>query len=261
MLLADSKLNQDPLYHPIAGKGVTAVNIDTLRNTGIVCAILILIAIVVRTQLRRDKPTPLQNLLEWFVDGLRGQINVFLGERPIQLAPVAITLFAFIIVCNMVGLIPGLKSPTNDANTAIALSLLALGIVHSLSVKFRGPLGYVAHYFSVVTPGWTKWFGLAALFRILFGLIEILIAIATLFTLAFRLFFNILVGELMLAVLIFLLSFAAAVVGGGWVFFSIFVGIIQAFIFTVLTVAYVGQYTETHSPTEDPGTAGAEAAH
>ncbi|MGI8848039.1 MAG: F0F1 ATP synthase subunit A [Candidatus Dormibacteria bacterium] len=254
MLLADT-VSSESYEHPVWGSGLSAINIDTVRNTAIAFGLLLVVAVIVRTQLQRERPTALQNLLEWFVDAIRGLINQTMGERDIRLAPIAITLFAFLIVCNLIGLIPTLKSPTNDVNTAMALSLFAISMVHFQSLRFRGPVGYISHYFSVVTPSWKN--PLGAFARIIFAIIEILIEVTKPFTLAFRLYFNIFVGELLLAILIFLLGFLSPIVGGAWVFFSIFVGIIQAFIFTMLTISYVAQSTETH---HDDASHGADAA-
>lgn len=252
---AATQIPNESYIHPAVGHGLAAINTDTLRNTIIVCLLLIGIGLVTRLQSRGGVPGPLQNLLEYFVDAISGLVKSTLGGRPIRLIPIAITLFAFIFVSNLLGLIPGLKSPTNDVNTATALALFAVGMLHFQSIRFRGPGGYVAHYFSVVTPSWKKPHG--ALARIFFGLLEILQEVVKPLTLSFRLYFNIFVGELMLAIILALLGPISPILNGfAWIPFSAFIGLIQAFIFVMLTISYINQGTEVH---HDGPSAGAEA--
>jgi F-type H+-transporting ATPase subunit a len=247
LLFLAEGIPDESFHHPTWGTGFWAVNTDTLRNSVIICALLVLVALVARTRLNPDSPGKLQNVLEFVVEFIRNLIRDTMGNRSITLAPLAITLFVFIFVSNQWGLVPFLKSPTNDVNTCLALALVTFVLTHFYSLKFRGPKSYVSHYFSVVTPKWTAGFGLGALARSMFAAIEILIEFVKPLTLTFRLYFNIFVGELMLALFIFLLQAAAPVaLGILWIPFSLFVGLIQAFIFTVLTISYIAQATETH---------------
>ncbi len=249
-MLATS-VSSEPLVHPIAGHGLLAINIDTVRNSLIVAALLILVGVVVRSQSRGGVPGPLQNLLEYFVDAMRGLVRQTLGDRPIRVLPIVITMFAFIFICNVIGLIPGLKSPTNDVNTTIALAFFAIALVHGFSLRARGPIGYVKHFFSMVgNPG-----GALAL-----GVLEVFQEFVKPFTLALRLYFNIFVGELLLAVILVLLGIASPIFNGlFWIPFSVFIGLIQSFIFVMLTISYISQGTETHSDQQEE--VGAVRAH
>ena len=240
-----TEIPSEPYIHPAIGHGFSAINVDTVRNTVIVCAILIGIGAYARAQSRSGTPGGLQNLLEYFVDSISGLVKSTLGTRPIRLIPIAITLFAFIFISNLIGLVPGFKSPTNDVNTATALALFSVSILHFQSIRFRGLKGYISHYFSVVTPSWKNPFGAVA--RIGFGVLEILQELVKPVTLSFRLYFNIFVGELMLAIILTLLGPVSPLINGLlWIPFSTFIGLIQAFIFVMLTISYVTQGTETH---------------
>jgi F-type H+-transporting ATPase subunit a len=251
MLLA-TEIPSEPYIHPAIGHGFSAINVDTVRNTLIVCAILVGIGVFARLQSRPGSPGGLQNLLEYFVDAISQLVKTTLGTRPIRLIPIAITLFAFIFVSNLIGLVPFLKSPTNDVNTAVALALFSVSILHFQSIRFRGFRGYVRHFFSVVTPSWKN--PLGALARILFGVLEILQEVVKPVTLSFRLYFNIFVGELMLAIILTLLGPVSPIINGlVWIPFSTFIGLIQAFIFVMLTISYVNQGTETHDDAHDAG--------
>ena len=250
-MLSTAEVSNEPLVHPIAGHGLFAINIDTVRNSLVVAAILILLGVIVRVQSRPGSPGGLQNLLEYFVDAIRGLVRQTLGDRPIRILPIVITLFAFIFVSNLIGLVPGFKSPTNDVNTTVALAFFAIGLVHVYSVRARGPVGYVAHFFSMVQN---------PIGRVLLGVLEVFQEFVKPFTLALRLYFNIFVGELLLAVILVLLGIASPIFNGFfWIPFSVFIGLIQAFIFVMLTISYVNQGTEvTH---DEPAEAGAAASH
>lgn len=245
--------------HPTLGSGFSAINVDTLRNLLVVCGLLIIGSLLVRRRLDRDHPTRLQTVLEMIVDFVNGLIRDTLGEKPIRIAPLAIPLFVFLLLANWIGLIrPFFKSPTNDVNVCLALALMSIVLLHFYSVRFRSPLGYVKHYFSVVTP---RWWGPWGWTRVLFALLEVIQELSRPITLSFRLYFNIFVGELMLLLIVLLLSFGSLVFGTVWLAFSIFVGAVQAFIFTMLTIAYIAMGTETGHDQDGEGRRQVAGAH
>ncbi len=240
-LLASS--GQIDVNHPTVGTWPLQINVDTIYNTLIVCGILLVIALLLRRNLREGTPGRFQNAVEAIIEFLQSLIKDTLGTKPIAIAPIAISLFMFILIANFLGLLPIFKSPTNDINTTIGLAIFSIGLLHFYSVKFRGPVGYVKHYFSIVQPKWTGPWGWT---RIVFALLEVIQEVSRPVTLSFRLYFNIFVGELMVALIISLFPAVIAPFPGViWVLFSIFVGAVQAFIFTMLTIAYIAMGTET----------------
>jgi len=256
-LLASS--GQIDVQHPTVGSGFLALNVDTLYNTLVACGILLVLAFLLRRHLRQGRPGRLQNAVEGIIEFLDGLIKDTLGSKPIHIAPVAISLFMFILVSNFLGLVPVFKSPTNDINTTLGLALFSIGLLHYYSIKFRRPAGYIKHYFSIVTPRWTGPWGWT---RIVFAFLEVIQEVSRPVTLSFRLYFNIFVGELMLVLIIALLSYASVITFGPvWVLFSIFVGGVQAFIFTMLTIAYIAMGTETSHNGEHGEAAEATGAH
>lgn len=271
-MLPLAEINTKPIeeetVHKTVGSGFLAVNVDTILNLVIVCAVLIALAFVLRRSMRRDHPGRLQVVFEMIVDFVNGLIKDTLGVKPINIAPLAISLFVFLLLANWWGLLPFFgfkspylfKSPTNDVNFAFALAIMSIVLLHVYSVRFRSPSGYVKHYFSVVTPSWRNPAG--ALARVLFAFLEVIQELSRPITLSFRLYFNIFVGELMLVLIIALLSYASVITFGPvWVMFSIFVGAVQAFIFTMLTIAYIAMGTDTHDDDHHDETAGASATH
>lgn len=229
--------------HPTAGQGFLAINYDTIFNTLVACGILVVLALLLRRSLKDGAPGRLQNAIESIIEFLQGLIKDTLGTKPVPIAPIAISLFMFLLVSNLLGLVPIFKSPTNDINTTIGLALFSIGLLHYYSIKFRTPGGYVKHYFSIVQP---KWRGPWGWTRVVFAFLEVIQEVSRPVTLSFRLYFNIFVGELMVALIISLFpAVIAPFPGVVWLLFSIFVGGVQAFIFTMLTIAYIAMGTET----------------
>jgi F-type H+-transporting ATPase subunit a len=214
--------------HPTISVGGIDFNADTLGNTIVVCIVLIIVGVIVRQQLQVGLPSPLQNALEALVEYIGNLTEETLAGRGIVLAPLAITLFIFLLVANLLGLIPRLKSPTNDWNTTLGLALMAFVLVQFYSIRKRGFGGYLKHL----------------LFQPPYFPLTVIDELAKPLTLSFRLYFNIFVGELLLALILMLPLPISWLPGGLWATFSTFIGVIQAFIFTVLTVSYIAVATE-----------------
>jgi F-type H+-transporting ATPase subunit a len=171
----------------------------------------------------------LQNATEMLVQYIGGLTEETLAGRGLTLAPLAITLFTFLLLANLLGLIPTLKSPTNDWNTTLALALMAFVLIQFFSIRARGLGGYFKHLF--LQPP--------------FFPLSIIDELAKPVTLSFRLYFNIFVGELMLALIILIVPpWIAWLPGVLWTLFSLFIGVVQAFIFTVLTISYIAVATD-----------------
>lgn len=206
--------------HPLAHFAGMTFHLDTLMMTWLTMAIIILFAVLATRNLKL-KPQGWQNFLEMVLDALLEQIDENMGPRGRKLAPLVITLFLFLVVGNEIGLIPGFKSPTADLNTTLGLALMIVIIVHVLGIMNKGPVRYFKHFFEPYIP---------------FVIINIIEEIAKPITLSFRLFGNILAGEILLLILGMLVPY---IVPTAWLAFSVFVGIVQAFIFTMLSISYL----------------------
>jgi len=244
-MLSASQVSSEPLVHPIIGKGLLAINVDTVRNSVIVAVLLVIIGVVVRRQMRPGKPDGLQNLLEYFVSAIRGLVRQTLGDRPIRILPIVITMFAFIFTCNLFEVIgigshfEVLPAPTSDINLPLAMALYVIVLVHAAAIKNRGIGGYFKHYLNRPFPFW--------LFPVnLF--MNVVDEIAKPLTLALRLFGNLLAGGLMLSLLAALVIWKIGPAPLGalltvpltvvWKLFDMAIGAIQAFIFALLTILY-----------------------
>jgi F-type H+-transporting ATPase subunit a len=223
---------QVDVNHPVVNIAGIDFNSDTIRNTLIVCAILIIGALILRSQLRVGKPTQLQNIVEFIVDYIGGLTAETLQGRNLNLGALSITLFMFLLVANWIGLIPGFKSPTNDWNTTLALALQTFLLTVFFSVRSRGIGGYLKHL--LFTPPYFP--------------LSVIDELAKPVTLSFRLYFNIFVGELLLSLIIALVPAGISwLPGAAWTLFSLFIGAVQAFIFTVLTISYIAIATEVEA--------------
>ncbi len=206
--------------------------------------------------------------IESLIDLLFGLMVDSFGDRKKAQRhfPLLITLFVFILVSNLTGLLPGIQtltlnvhgSPTaffrawtTDLNSTLAMAILSLGTVHIYAIKDIGALGYVRHFFSG---------NLKNPINIFIGLNELFGEVLRLVTLSLRLFGVIYGGEALL--------FAITALAGnfGWaatlpiMFLEIFVSLVQAYLFMMLTASYIVMSTshggESESHAMEPTTAG-----
>ena len=205
--------------HSLAYFAGLTFNLDTLMMTWLTMAIVILLAVLATRRIEL-RPRGWQNVLEMAIAGLMELIEANMGKKGRQVAPIIITLFLFLLVSNELGLVPGFTSPTNDINTTLGLALMIVIIVHVLGVKNKGLGRYLKHFFEPFIP---------------FVIINIVEEVAKPITLSFRLFGNILAGEILLIVLGMLVPYFLPTL---WLGVSVFIGIIQAFIFTILSISY-----------------------
>ena len=205
------------------------VNMDTIYLTWLV-ALLVIIVTVSATRSRALVPSGLQNAVEMIIEALLAQFKETLGPKWQQVVSVLLTFFLVILFSNELGLLPSphlLASPTNDLNTTLGLALVSTFMVHYVALKNQGVKKHVKHYFEPFVP---------------FVLMNILEEFTKPLTLAFRLFGNILAGEILLEVLYKLVPAGVPIV---WLIFSLFIGLIQAFIFTILVTSYLADSLES----------------
>lgn len=221
------------------------VHLDTVLLSLGVAAFLLAVGLYIRTHVTSGPPSKIQNAVEAIMAFLDNIIEENLGREPGAIASIALTLFFFIWISNLLGLIPVptyIHSPTSDVNATFALAILVFILLHIRYVRTSGFTAYKGHY-------WTGNPFLGIVLNPLSVLLGVVNELSRPLTLSFRLFGNILAGEVLLVVWAYLL---APGVGAGvtvvwnviFVAYGIFVGTIQAFIFTVLTVAYMAIASE-----------------
>lgn len=245
----------------------TTWNLSTLGMILISMIIVIALAFAGTRNLSVENPGKLQNFLEWLVEFIQNLIGSTMDpKRGAKYMMLGLTLIMYIFVANLIGLPFGIvteheepltvfgteiiseedvhhahdtgahlavawwKSPTADMSATMGLALMVVLLSHYIGLR-TSVSGYFKHY---AQPHWA------------FIPLEIIAEIAKLLTLGLRLFGNIFAGEVLIAVILMMPVFIGVLAPGiapmiVWQGFSIFVGVIQAFVFTMLTMVYISQ--------------------
>jgi F-type H+-transporting ATPase subunit a len=178
-------------------------------------------------------PRTRQNLLETIVEGLENFMVEITGEEGRAFFPFIATIFLYILVSNLLGLVPGFFSPTANLNTTLSLAVCTFVLTHVIGVKFHGAK-YLKHFLGPVWP-------LAPLMII----IELIGHFARVMSLSIRLFGNIFGKETILGILFALAGLYLAPLP--ILFLGILVSFIQAVVFILLSIVYfTGAMEEAH---------------
>jgi F-type H+-transporting ATPase subunit a len=169
-------------------------------------------------------PSKMQNLFEIIVNGIEEFMVDVTGEEGRWLFPLAATVFLYIFVANVIGVVPGLFPPTANINTTLSCALVVVVFTHVIGIKYHG-VKYIKHFLG---PVW--W--LAPLIFV----IEIIGHVARILSLTFRLFGNMMGHELVLGILFGLAGFFLAPLP--IMALGIFVAFVQAFVFFLLSIIY-----------------------
>lgn len=224
-----------PILENIFGIPWLSINLSTALMMVLSCAITFF-TILFLTRKLAMKPTGKQNFMEMIVDFVKGIINDSMDWRTgKRFLPLALTLITFIFISNILGLIVVVvfdgdvwwKSPTADAGVTLTLAAFVIILTNYYGMKLRGTKKYALGFVKPVS------------FMLPFKIIE---EFTNTMTLGFRLFGNIFAGEVLLALLTSMASLTligAVVPMILWQGFSLFVGAIQAFIFTTLSMVYM----------------------
>lgn len=201
----------------------------TVVNSLVASAVVIVLAVLVRLGLRRGQgssgwPVAAELVVEHF----EGLMHDMFGTDPRPFTPLIVTLALFIAVANLLGLVPGLHSPTADFSTTAALAIIVFVAVPYYGIRTRGLRGYLAHYVEL-SP--------------LLLPFEIITEFSRTLALAVRLFGNVMSEELVIAVL---LSLAGLLVPVPIMMLSVLTSLVQAYIFAVLTVVYLSASVRGH---------------
>ena len=215
---------------------------DLIPNTYFAVLVLVLFFIFATRKLKRIPEGKGQTLLEMFVGGIMDFFGGILGDHGKKYVPFVGSFFIFILFLNYLGVIPGLQPPTADLNTTLALGIAAVLGVQIIAIKENGIGGYLKHL-----AGDPPWLGF-----LMFPL-EVVAQLSRAGSLAVRLFGNIfgekaVVIELTKLGLLVLIADAIPIIPlqVPMLFFGLFAGFLQAFVFTILTSIYIVLFIEHH---------------
>ncbi len=199
------------------------VNSTTLLMTWVVMSVVLTFAWVA-TRERSMVPGPWQKLAELFVQWFRELVRDALGEAyEERYFPLICGLFIFLLCCNWIGVIPFMEEPTKDINTTLGLGIMGFFIAHGTAIKVKGLKQYLKEYFQPM-------FFLMPL--------NVVGEIAKVISISFRLFGNIMGGSIIIIVVTHLI-YGVILPPFLYGFFGLFVGTVQAFVFTMLTLVYI----------------------
>ena len=209
---------------------MTRTVLDTLVASGV----LIALAVLVRIGLGR-RPSGWPVMAELVVEHFEDLMRDLLGCDPRPFTPLVVTLALFVATANLLGLVPGLHSPTADFSSTAALAVVVFLAVPFYGIRSRGLRGYLSHYLEpspILLP------------------LEIITEFSRTLALSVRLFGNIMSEELIIAVL---LSLAGLLVPVPIMMLAVLTSVVQAYIFAVLTVVYLSAAVRSHpTPQETP---------
>jgi F-type H+-transporting ATPase subunit a len=243
---------------PTIGEGTWAIDLTAIGTSILAVLIVLVLARLATARLDVRKPRGMQNFFEWIIDFITGLAKDTVGsKRAMTYVPLAFTLIIYLFVSNQMGLITNINahihepmlgisqevldehngeahvsffmSPTANLSVAMAMSIGIVTMTHVIGL--RNPKSYFKHY---VEPNPA------------FLILHLIDEAAKFMTLGLRLFGNIFAGEVLIGILVGLPLLFGFFPSGSvplivWLAYSIFVGTIQAFVFTVLTLVYIGQ--------------------
>jgi F-type H+-transporting ATPase subunit a len=221
----------------------------------IVLVFLAVLAVILRRKLA-FVPGMLQNVMELIIEGALSLMDAVLGNRETseKYLPLVFTVFLFVLCSNWLGLLPGvssivvhqgsetvplLRSPGSDLNFTLALALIVVTFVNALGASAIGFWKRVSVFFNFKGP-----------IEFFIGILELISEFAKINSFSFRLFGNVFAGEVLLAIISYLVPYLVPL---PFMFMEIFVGFIQAFIFGMLTLVFVAMAVVEHGSEEGHG--------
>ena len=194
--------------------------------------------VLVRLRLSVEKPGALQHTMEGIYGFVNNLAHETIGHHSEQFVPYLITLGMFILTCNLIGLIPGLESPTAVPVVPLGCALLTWVYYNYHGVRTNGPLGYLKHF---IGPQDKDMPLIVRLFLpVLMFPIEVFSHLARIMSLTIRLFANMFAGEMVTLVFFSLIPIALPV---AFEALHIGVSLVQTYIFVLLACVYLGEAT------------------
>lgn len=200
---------------------------DTFAMEILAFGILLVFFLLVRVSLSVEHPNPIQQIAELIHEFVAEQAESVIGPTAQRYVMFTTCVLLFILLCNLMGLLPSLRTPTSKETVTLGVAALVFIYYHYQGVRTKGPAGHGKHFLG---PVW--WIAPMLL------PVEIISHFARILSLSVRLYANMFTGEMVTLVFFSFLPFAVPVVFLG---LHVFVALIQAYIFMLLTMIYVAE--------------------
>jgi F-type H+-transporting ATPase subunit a len=205
---------------------------DSVAMELLVVLFLVALFALVRSRLSVENPGALQHVFEGVHGFVQGQSEEIIGHGSESFTPFLVVLVLFILICNLIGLIPGFESPTAAPVVPLGCAVCAFIYYQTQGFKHHG-IGYLKHFLGPIW--WLSW---------LMVLIEIVSHLARMLSLTLRLYANMYAGDM-----VTLVFFSLVPLGVPILFLGLHIGVsfLQAYIFVLLTTVYLsGAVAEEH---------------
>jgi F-type H+-transporting ATPase subunit a len=217
--------------HFLAPLGISEGGADAIAYTWLIIAFLLILSILATKGLK-SVPGKLQNFMEVIIGGIENMVVETMGEHGKPFFPLIATLALFILVSNLIGLVPGFFPPTANINTTAACAVIVFVTTHIVGIKEHG-VKYIKHFLGPIL-----WLAPMMFF------IEVIGHFSRVISLTLRLFGNMNGHELVLMIFFGLAPFLVPL---PMMLMGVLVSFIQAFVFMLLAMIYIqGSLEEGH---------------
>lgn len=240
-------IKAEPIFH-LFGFAVTNSFFTSFFVLIITC--LIGIYYFIESKKTKDK-SRLYYLLKFFIKSIYGLFYSVFGEKTPIFFPILFSFFFYVVIQNWFGLLPGIGSVlikvvegneevmvplfrgnNADLNATLGLALISFFLIQYFSIKYIGLKGYLKKFFNFANP-----------IMFFVGILDIISEFSKILSFSFRLFGNIFAGEVLMAVISYLVPLFASF---PFMLFEIFVGFIQALVFSMLTAVFINGAIQEH---------------
>lgn len=260
-------LAAEPIFH--VGDFVIT---NSMLNAYVAVAFFLVIGLIASTR-KSLVPKGIHNVIEALIEFALNEINKVTGDekKTRKFFPLVATIFFFVLFSNWLGQLPGtgsigvygflhgefeliplLRPATSDLNMTLAIAIIAVAATHFAGLLSVGPINHLSKFFNFkgiiksVKKGPVAF--VVAIVEFFVGLIEIIGEFAKTLSLSLRLFGNIFAGEVLMTVMLGLISYVVPV---PFIFLELIVGVIQATVFAMLTLAFLVVATMEHGHEEE----------
>lgn len=254
----------------LAAETVFHIGSFPVTNSILTAWVVIIVLVVLGLLTRRARliPKGVQNIAEYTIESLYNLVkNIIPNERIARgLFPLLGVFFVYILLGSWIGLLPGVgsfglwemknghevlvplfRAPMADLNTAIALALISITVTTAVGVAIIGPIEYTKKFLRLSSP-----------LDFAVGILEAISEASRLISFSFRLFGNIFAGEVLISVMTYLIPYVLPM---PFYAFELFVGFIQAFVFTALTTVFVSLAMQKHEHDSNDHSSKVKAVH